>query len=566
MHNAFDFKKFEQRLLEALNKNEKFIKILTEEESAADKAKKMGLSSMGFGRWGKDDKVTHKTVDGKLEPVKGDEAQPEQPQGAATQQPAQKQAPTTKQPAAQPAQPAQQKAAPQAPKEEPDKGAEKAQKAMPKAKLSGRPLSKVPAEQLQQVATRIDDLAKMGEEAKAKGEKAPNFNLCQVSIPGTNLFCGDNKGIPRAEMPQFKGNPRPGSEADKLPKDKDGEVDTEEFFKQMLEKDGVKVSEPTAVPPDRLKATQSELVGVKVAGMSKVLADKKHPAYGKITAPIYVSRDGYVLDGHHRWAAVVAHNASNPDDQIEMQVRVIDEDIEPLVKRSNKFAEDIGIRAKAADTGAAGDGKAADTKPDEKRPKFKNWPEPKKGFTRRMLDTVKGWGKKQKEEARAFFEQEVHKGKTPERRTLVQKVRDKAKGAWKDVKHELKHEGAVMRDAGRGIRSVFRGKKPNARERDALKSVATKVVMTAAVATGLGAAAGGAAALSKAVLIEFIPHVVGESILKGAGRAALFAGPEDTTDDAMMEKFIEVVLKNMEEMDIPDEIIEKAFMKYKGEE
>lgn len=90
--------------------------------------------------------------------------------------------------------------------------------------------------------------------------------------------------------------------------------------------------------------------------------------------------------------------------------------------------------------------------------------------------------------------------------------------------------------------------------------------MTAVVATGLGAAAGGAAALGKAVLIEFIPHVVGESILKGAGRAALFAGPEDQTDDAMMEKFIELVLKNMEEMDIPDEVIEKAFMKYKGEE
>jgi hypothetical protein len=88
--------------------------------------------------------------------------------------------------------------------------------------------------------------------------------------------------------------------------------------------------------------------------MSKVLADPNHPAYGKITAPIYVSNDGYVLDGHHRWAAVVAHNAANPDKQIPMNVRVIDEPIEPLVKRSNAFAEQMGIRAKAADTGAAG--------------------------------------------------------------------------------------------------------------------------------------------------------------------------------------------------------------------
>lgn len=225
---------------------------------------------------------------------------------------------------------------------------------MPGMDMSKKGLEDVSPIERQKISMKIDDLAKAGAEAKAKGEKAPNYNLCQVTIPGTNLYCDDNKGIPRAEMPQFKGTPEKGSPAEKLPKDDAGEVDTEEFFKDMLNKEGIKVSEPSAVPPDRLKATQSELVGVKVAGMSKVLDNPEHPAYKKITAPIYVSNDGYVLDGHHRWAAVVAHNAANPDKQIPMNVRVIDEPIEPLVKRSNKFAEDIGIRAKAADTGAAG--------------------------------------------------------------------------------------------------------------------------------------------------------------------------------------------------------------------
>jgi hypothetical protein len=225
---------------------------------------------------------------------------------------------------------------------------------MPNANFDRKPLSAVSPIERQQISTIIDKLAEMGKQAKEKGETAPNFNLCKVSVPGTNLYCDGNKGIPREDMPQFKGTPEPGSIADKLPKDENGEADTEEFFKQMLNKQGIKVSEPAAVPADRLKATQSELVGPKVAGMSKVLADPNHPAYGKITAPIYVSNDGYVLDGHHRWAAVVAHNASNPDNQIPMNVRVIDEPIEPLVKRSNKFAEEIGIRAKKADTGAAG--------------------------------------------------------------------------------------------------------------------------------------------------------------------------------------------------------------------
>jgi hypothetical protein len=225
---------------------------------------------------------------------------------------------------------------------------------MPNANFDRKPLSAVEPIERQQISTIIDKLAELGKQAKEKGEKAPNFNLCQVTVPGTNLYCDGNKGIPREDMPQFKGTPEPGSPADKLPKDENGEADTEEFFKEMLNKQGIKVSEPTAVPADRLKATQSELVGVKVAGMSKVLDDPNHPAYEKITAPIYVSNDGYVLDGHHRWAAIVAHNAANPNNQIPMNVRVIDEPIVPLVKRSNAFAEAMGIKAKKADTGASG--------------------------------------------------------------------------------------------------------------------------------------------------------------------------------------------------------------------
>jgi hypothetical protein len=225
---------------------------------------------------------------------------------------------------------------------------------MPNADFSNKPLSQVTPIERQQISTIIDKLADLGKQAKERGEQAPNFNLCQVSIPGTNLYCDGNIGIPREDMPQFKGTPEPGSPADKLPRDNNGEVDTEEFFKQMLNKKGIKVSEPTNVPPDRLKATQSELVGVKVAGMEGVLEDPDNPAYKKITAPIYVSNDGYVLDGHHRWAAIVAFNAAHPDKQIPMAVRVIDEPIKPLVKRSNDFAEAMGIKPKAADTGVAG--------------------------------------------------------------------------------------------------------------------------------------------------------------------------------------------------------------------
>jgi hypothetical protein len=199
------------------------------------------------------------------------------------------------------------------------------------------------------VSMKIDQLAKAAAEAKAKGEKAPNFNLCDITIPGTNLYCKGNKGIPREDMPQFKGYAKPGSIADKLPKNNDGEVDTESQFKVLLKKNGVKVSEPQEVPADQLKATQTELVGAKVAGMTKVL--ETEPNHPKITAPIYVSNDGYVLDGHHRWAAVTSSAVASGKPAM-MNIRVIDMPIKDLVKISNEFADQIGIQQKKADANA----------------------------------------------------------------------------------------------------------------------------------------------------------------------------------------------------------------------
>jgi hypothetical protein len=310
--------------------------ILREESEAAKAAKAQGLTNMGFGRWGKDGKVTFVTKDGKLVPF-----EPKAKGGASGQQtPGQGELP---QPTAG-GQPTQD--TPQTTPQDPETA--RVQQVLPKADLSDAPLSSVASEHLQQVVTRVDKLAQMGQEAISRGEKAPRYNLCRVSIPGTNLFCGANKGISRVEMPQFKGEAIPGSEADKLPKAGNGEVDAEEFFKKMLADEGISVSEPTSVPPDRLRATQMELKGPQVASMSRVLSDRNDPRYANITAPIYVSHDGYVVDGHHRWAAIVAHNAANPDDQLEMQVRVIGEDIEPLIERSNKFADGIGIARKPA--------------------------------------------------------------------------------------------------------------------------------------------------------------------------------------------------------------------------
>jgi hypothetical protein len=191
---------------------------------------------------------------------------------------------------------------------------------------------------------------------EVKKHQEPTFNLCSISIPGTNLFCDGNKGITRDKMPQFKGKPEEGSQAwNELEagkksgkyKETDTEVEGEPFFRQLLADKDIKVTD-AQIAADSLKATQSELVGDKVMGMKSVL-DKgpEHPAFKKITAPIFVSKDGYVVDGHHRWAAITAHNIENPDNPLPMNVMIIDKDIDEAIDISNEFASNFGVAAKS---------------------------------------------------------------------------------------------------------------------------------------------------------------------------------------------------------------------------
>ena len=241
-------------------------------------------------------------------------------------------------------------------------------KLMPKANkdtFSGKSdINKIPDAQKKEISMRIDKLAEMTKQAKEKGEAAPNFNLCKVTVPGTNLYCSGNAGIPREEMPQFKGKPTPGSPASKMALDASGEVDTEPMFKKMLKEKGIKTAE-TEIPSDALKATQSELVGSKVAGMAKAL--EKDPNNPGITAPIYVSRDGFVIDGHHRWAAVTSAAIASGK-PANMKVIVIDMDIKDAIPMANNFAEEIGVAAKKADANKETPSKEEPTKQEPSKP------------------------------------------------------------------------------------------------------------------------------------------------------------------------------------------------------
>jgi hypothetical protein len=401
----------------------------------------------------------------------------------------------------------------------------------------------VTPEELNKFNTDISKVAQQVADAKAKGEPAPNINLCDVTVPGTNLYCDDNLGIPRDEMPQFKGTAQPGSRAASMDVDASGEVDTEPVFKEMLKEKGIKTLQ-TEIPADKLKATQKDLVGAKVVGMMGAL--EKDPNHPKITAPIYVSRDGHVIDGHHRWAAVVAYNAANPDKQIPMKTTVLDMDIKDAIPMANKFAEDMGIAAKKAD--------ANKETPSEPQ-KVTSAPK----VTEKIKKKIENWTKEEK----AFFERNEGAPGSETRRSIGQALRDKAAGAWKAIKKGAKHEVHIFKDATKGVSNFFAGNDVSEEEVKALKSVGVKILTTAVFAAGMGGLAAGAAGFAKLVAIELVPHVVAETVILGAGRAAIFADVNgESEDDANMIKFTELIAKGIEEMEITPEMMEQMVDSY----
>jgi hypothetical protein len=190
------------------------------------------------------------------------------------------------------------------------------------------------------VSTLVKKLAEQVNAARAAKEDPPNINLCNVSVPGTNLFCAESKGIPRVQMPQLSGVPTPGSKADQLPKDAEGGVNIGPAFVEHLKSKGVDVT-TGRVDARFLKASQNELVGAKVAGIAAALERGV-----RMEDPIFVTADDYVVDGHHRWAASVAVELGGTD--VDMNVNVIQSDIITTLAEAYTFAEDWGIPPKHA--------------------------------------------------------------------------------------------------------------------------------------------------------------------------------------------------------------------------
>jgi hypothetical protein len=222
----------------------------------------------------------------------------------------------------------------------------------------------------------------------------------------------------------------------------------------------------------------------------------------------------------------------------------------------------VNIFDKPADKKAGGETpKAAEEptkEPAEKTDYEKGLAAKAKEAVGRISDKIKGWAKEEKE----FFKSDSHKGGSQERRSWGHAISDKAKGAWEAVKKGAKGEVEEFKTAGGAVKSLFKGEEMNDHQKKALKAVAIKVVTTALFGAATGGLAHGAAAFGQHVAMEFIPHVVGETILKGVGKAAIFAGDEEENEDVYMEKFAQMIAEKLANEPIPAELMEKFVDSY----
>lgn len=218
--------------------------------------------------------------------------------------------------------------------------------------------------QPKQVAVLMDRMDAIVKDAEARGNKAPSYNLCRVHVPKTNLFCEKSKAIPRMFMPQLTGEPTPGTFTDKLPKKRKRngkvEVDLGPDFEKYLSTERTRTSGPPGHTVTRrdpikvtrkkrkcseLKATQTQLKGGQVAGMMKANVPP---------GEIWVTRDGYIIDGHHRWAMQTAKGFRDDNPDIEMDVIEVDEDIIQFCAIADNYTASRGLKPKTAESSVVG--------------------------------------------------------------------------------------------------------------------------------------------------------------------------------------------------------------------
>lgn len=134
--------------------------------------------------------------------------------------------------------------------------------------------------------------------------RSSNVDLCS----GNKSICKEDLGIPRSLMPQFTLRRKPFSS--KL---------ITEFRRHIKNKYKIK-SHRAKRAAKELTPSQNEISRPRVEGLIEDdIIDKQE-------VPLIVSKNGYIVDGHHRWAAFRLKAPKRP-----MEVIVIDAPIKDVL-------------------------------------------------------------------------------------------------------------------------------------------------------------------------------------------------------------------------------------------
>lgn len=131
-------------------------------------------------------------------------------------------------------------------------------------------------------------------------------DLCDINP----AICAGNKGIARRKMPQFRSD------------------EVRQKFVKSLRDRGIRVTSGS-VKVGQLSPTQNEMNASKVLGLAETYLAG---GFKKIKEPIIVSKDNYIVDGHHRWAALTIVGPSETMNVIRVGIP-----IKTLVAMANEF-------------------------------------------------------------------------------------------------------------------------------------------------------------------------------------------------------------------------------------
>jgi len=109
--------------------------------------------------------------------------------------------------------------------------------------------------------------------------------------------------------------------------------------------DDILDTQMTKIAVADLKPSQSQIWLEKVIGMSLYFGPLKQSSEFLHEAPIIVSKDGYILDGHHRFGAAMVSNPS-----LKLTALKVDMEIRELVKMARSYGNAIGNEQKAAES------------------------------------------------------------------------------------------------------------------------------------------------------------------------------------------------------------------------